>query len=119
MACQRDARRAAPPVDPRSAEARTRGLFDNPAPSYQAAHWGKKAKGRKGLDFGDPRKGPVVGLGELVSVTYGTIKGGDNAMTDYTHTFKAGERPILCYGREGRLFIAGGTYRIEKRGIVG
>jgi hypothetical protein len=89
-------------------------------PTYKEAHWGKKPKGARTLDAPDPRQGPLSALGELVEVTYGTIKTGDTSMTNYTHTFTTTEgRPTLAYNRRGRLLILGGGYTMEKRGIVG
>jgi hypothetical protein len=89
-------------------------------PTYKEAHWGKKPKGAKTLDAPDPKQGPLAALGELVEVTYGTIKTGDTSTTNYTHTFTLKEgRPTLAYNRKGRLLILGGGYTMEKRGIVG
>lgn len=95
----------------------------NPTPpSYAAAHWGLDPKKVSKLTIPDPRdnraKG-MRGLGELVSVTYMTKKGGDTAMVDYVHPFER-TKPVLCYGsKDGRLYIAGGSYRVTSRGIVG
>jgi hypothetical protein len=90
-----------------------------PPPTYREAHWGKTKGTRPTLDVPDPHLEALVELGELVSVVYGTIKGGDTGLTDYEHTFER-KRPMLCYGaKTGRLYVAGGTYRMRKRGIVG
>jgi hypothetical protein len=97
------------------------GRRRNPPPSYREAHWGIGAKRSDVFDVGNPKDNrTLIALGELVAVTYGTVKGGDgNRMTDYVHTFER-KRPMLCYGsKDGLLYVAGGDYTVQKRGIVG
>jgi len=77
----------------------------------------------------DPNHGALVVLGALESVTYSTKKGGEDQgkLTDYVHKF--GERlPWLAFhvcelGKKcpshGKLVVAGGSYRVTERGIVG
>lgn len=87
---------------------------------YKALHWG---------DVGpvdsftvdrvpNPRSGTPVMLGELVEVVYRTAKGGDG-WSDYEHRFRATDRPSLIVTADGGLAIVGGSYRVEKRGIIG
>lgn len=92
----------------------------NPAPSYKESHWGRLAGGQMSLHVGDPRtNGKLVGYGELIEVVYLTQKGRDKGPTEYQHKFRR-ELPILSYGnRDGRLYVAGGSYKCEARGIVG
>jgi hypothetical protein len=100
------------------------------APSYAASHWGIKPRTSRGttMDVPDPNvniraakvsgKPPFVELGTLVSIVYCTSKQGDPDLTEYEHKFEH-EHPVLCYGRkDGRLYIVGGTYTMEPRGIV-
>jgi hypothetical protein len=100
-------------VDPRVAKALAK---------YREVHWGVKGKGALSVDVPDPflvGEVPVV-LGELVSVTYGTIKGGDGKIVNYEHAFGKRGRglPLLAFNSSG-LLIAGGDYTVNFRGIVG
>lgn len=68
-------------------------------------------------------KGELVGLGALTAVEYATTKGRDGASV-YRHDFADGEGgslllPVLCISSDRRLVIAGGTYTVNTRGIVG
>jgi hypothetical protein len=94
---------------------------ENPRPpTYTEAHWGlepSKSEKMTVAEPGDNKK--LIAWGELVAVTYGTRKGNDPRLVDYTHTFSR-QRPMLCYGsKDGRLFIVGGDYTATERGIVG
>lgn len=97
--------------------------------SYERFHWGEEPEG---LDLVyvppiDPRV-PLYRLGELVSVTYETTKGGGKVF-HWVHEFSPKDpdgRPVLCcvpdgpQGPEsGGLVIADGTYEVTERGIVG
>lgn len=96
-------------------------LVPNPAPpTYKEAHWGEESTWSGELDVGDPRRNRSIrGYGTLLSVVYLTRKGGDADLTEYEHKF-ASKRPVLGYGsRDGRLYVAGGSYRCDARGIVG
>lgn len=85
--------------------------------SYKKTHWGNKG--------GDPVRelrvadvsGPVTMLGTLELVEYFTDKRGDGPSV-YYHDF-SDEKPILAYDRRGLLVVAGGTYEVTERGIVG
>lgn len=62
-------------------------------------------------------------IGEVVSIAYRTAKGMDGFDTSrpYEHKFgeDAGVRPVLLYDAlNQRLGLAGGSYRVEGRGIV-
>lgn len=89
-------------------------------PTYREAHWGISPTRRDRYDVPDPRDNTkMLELGEFVVATYGTKKGKDRRLTDYFHTFER-KRPMLCYGDvDGKLYVVGGDYRVEDRGIVG
>lgn len=59
----------------------------------------------------------LVNIGTFEEVTYRSDKF-DGQMRSYTHKFK-NERPRLCAGADGRLYIVGGDYVITERGIEG
>ena len=99
------------------AVAKRRAPKANPAPSYEASHWGEFGKGGASMMTIPEPEGCVL-LGELVEVIYKTKKGGDEKRVEYRHTFK-GPRPKLVYNRRGKLLIADGRYRVTERGIVG
>jgi hypothetical protein len=95
----------------------------NPTPpSYKGTHWGIASTKSTTLDVPDPRANRAKGLiqlGVLVSIVYLTEKGGDGELVEYEHKFDA-THPRLAYGsKDGKLYIAGGSYRVESRGIVG
>jgi len=88
---------------------------------YRVTHWGLGGeKATRSLECVDVcREGPLVELGQLVSVVYLTRKLGDRGPTEYEHDF-SGSLPVLAYSGEGkRLVVAGGSYRVTPRGIVG
>ena len=87
---------------------------------YVIAHWGEPGDAPdRTLECADPDEKHYVVLGELTSCTYETIKRGDDEPTWYEHEFDP-PRPILCYSpRTKRLLIAGGSYTVNRRGIVG
>jgi hypothetical protein len=91
-------------------------------PTYKSSHWGIDSKKDLSLLVPTPHKShPMVGLGELVSVVYLTQKGGDGGLTEYEHKFEK-RRPVLAYALDKgrtRLFVAGGSYTVTRRGIVG
>ncbi len=88
---------------------------------YRASHWGLsgEANTRK-LVAPDPRHGVATLLGELVAVTYCTMKLGDSEPTNYEHDFGTRGKglPWLAYNDTG-LLILGGAYAVTYRGIVG
>jgi hypothetical protein len=94
---------------------------------YKRIHWG--AAGRGELAGGGVAPGPFRDRGPCLAITYTTKKGTDAAPVDYVHAFE-GERPRIvehvCRGgcastcaARGALALHGGSYRLEKRGIVG
>lgn len=90
---------------------------------YRITHWGAgPRKGWELLECAEPSSGPLVALGELVSVTYRTVKASDGCPPEgceYTHDF-SGKMPLLAFSIDGkRLVVAGGSYRVGARGIVG
>ncbi|MGA8138722.1 MAG: hypothetical protein WCA48_31855 [Pseudomonas gingeri] len=92
----------------------------NPPPSYRASHWGKNPGKVTDLNIPAPRDNrKMIGLGELVQVVYLTTKGGDSGPTEYVHKFER-RLPVLAYGdHDGKLYVAGGSYKVSSRGIVG
>jgi hypothetical protein len=85
---------------------------------FRKTHWGLSGeKKTRLLRTGNPEAGTLVELGDLVEIVYRTRKLGDAGPQEYQHKF-ARTLPVLAY-HEDRLFICGGTYRIEWRGIVG
>lgn len=92
--------------------------FERARRKYLATHWGRSGPAQlRRLRVADPFDDPPVELGELVAVLYRTRKGTDSELVDYDHGFKR-TRPRLCFN-DGGLIIAGGSYRVTWRGIVG
>lgn len=100
---------------------------------YRRTHWGAEPFGR--VSGGGVGVGPWVLLGEGFSITYTTKKGSDAASTDYVHLWGEGgprtfTRPKIVEhackggcrtscGASGAIAIAGGSYAVSSRGIVG
>lgn len=85
--------------------------------SYRAHHWGLQGKpSARALRVADVSK-PCTDMGELFAVEYLTEKG-DDGPSLYRHEFES-KLPILAFDAAGLLLIAGGSYTVEKRGIVG
>jgi hypothetical protein len=87
---------------------------------YEVDHWGRRGPRPSAKDYAtaDPSK-VCVELGKLVRIVYRTRKGNDVELTDYDHAF-ARPYPVLAFEPgAGLLLIAGGSYRVEPRGIVG
>jgi len=86
---------------------------------YRDLHWGirpsKVARERR------PHAGPALAaLGRLDVVEYSTTKKGDGPST-YRHKFgeEGGKRPRLAVDPKTRdLHIVGGSYAVEREGIV-
>lgn len=89
-------------------------------PSYEEAHWGRPVNQSRVMrvhEPGDNKK--LIGLGPIVSIVYLTQKGSDPDLTEYEHTFKASNPPLLAYGSDdGELYIVGGAKYMTKHGIV-
>jgi len=93
--------------------------------SYRETHWGRGGRGKMISGSVWSGRPPLVLEGEVVSVTYTTLKGTDRKSTDYEHAFGEGAskgtrvvRPTLAKGGE-HLVLLGGTYVVTYRGIVG
>jgi len=65
-------------------------------------------------------KGDMFKLGEIAQINYLASKdeGKDTVEAEYYHRFE-GELPVLAADEDGKLFVIGGSYDIEPRGIVG
>ena len=89
-------------------------------PSYVESHWGKKPTLQASCPVQEPRdNAKLIGLGVLHSVVYVTKKGGDYGDVEYEHKFDESDAPLLAYGdKDGRLYIVGGGYTVEKHGII-
>lgn len=107
---------------PRSALAvsreRSPGTVAQRAPSYRGTHFGHGGT-TPTLEAvcGDPRDA-LRPIGTLAGVVYRTTKAGDPPESPYRHEFES-TRPFLAYDRYGLYVIAGGSYRVTWRGIVG
>lgn len=99
---------------------RITGTVDKAIDTYERVHWGIEAKRIQSSTAADPQAEVLTVLGDLVEVRYATKKGGDRGLTRYDHEF-SGKLPQLCFAEEqgGRLVIAGGSYTVSSRGIVG
>lgn len=100
---------------------------------YARTHWGKQGRGDvRGGGLAPP---PFVDLGPAVAITYTTAKGADRALVDYVHPFGEGSSRRCIFPRvlehrcaggcrascaaRGTIALAGGSYVVEDRGIVG
>jgi len=95
--------------------------------AYVRTHWGEVgAWERRQSVIVDGRHGELVVLGVLERVVYATVKGGDDDIVDYDHAFES-TKPLLVFHvcdrakckERGKVTIAGGSYRVTARGIVG
>lgn len=97
-----------------------------PSDEYKRTHWGEAPA--KHFVGAAPRIASLAEVGPIARIVYTTRKGGDPAgeIVDYDHKF-GGTLPTLLVHRchdprcaeVGQLVIAGGTYRVTDRGIVG
>ena len=110
-----------------------RGSTPEEVRAYRRTHWGVRPLGK--VRDGGIAVAPFVVLGRAESITYTTQKGTDRALTDYVHRFGEGARgkweaprvvEHACKGgcakgcrAAGAIALAGGTYRVDTRGIVG
>lgn len=82
-------------------------------------HWGIPARRETAVRV--PHVGAALAeLGQLVAVEYSTNKRGDG-LSVYRHEFgeEGGRKPRLAVDPQTRdLHIVGGSYRVERRGIV-
>ena len=82
--------------------------------AFQDFHWGN-APDRDVRISVEPLAGEVWMLGDLISVTYETDKGGERAW--WVHDFD--RPPVLAASSPRQLIICPGNYRVTPRGIVG
>lgn len=96
-----------------------RRLPGRAAALYEDLHWGIPSRRRRMVR--PPHVGAALtDLGQLEAVEYSTNKKGDGP-SNYRHEFgeEGGRRPRLAVDPESRdLHIVGGSYRVERRGIV-
>lgn len=86
--------------------------------NYTKYHWGVDPDKLILLDKRIIIPSNLIMLGVLKGVLYQTTKKGDNPNTVYMHTFKD-PCPYLASDEKMRnLYIIGGSYKIEPRGIV-
>ena len=84
---------------------------------YKGFHWGLDPDVVDVIETPGRWPDVLVALGELEAVIYRTTKGREKAA--FIHDF-GGSLPILAMDPEtDHLYIVGGDYRIEDRGIVG
>jgi hypothetical protein len=84
---------------------------------YAKFHWGEEAETLVRASAPAVEPGEVLAvLGELSEIAYDGSKGGEWAR--WQHDFKA-TKPVLASTASGRLVIVGGSYKINRRGIVG
>lgn len=103
-------------VDARTQRRNPKRKQRNNPPSYEDFHWGLPVDRIDHYEVEFPDDGAeLVALGELVSVTYFTQKGTEEA--EYTHDFED-PVPVLTYSPNGLLIIIGGGYRISAEGII-
>lgn len=87
----------------------------NAADDYRGFHWGERSEHVSMCEH--PLVEPVMHkLGDLVEVTYEASKAGE--LCHWVHPFE-NPRPVLAYGDSGNLWILGGRYTVNRRGIVG
>jgi hypothetical protein len=88
---------------------------------YERTHWGLPGAGDELAGTLIAGSAPTVGVS--TRITYTTRKGDDPALVDYVHRWGEGasgvwEAPVIvCQGE--RVALAGGTYKVNDRGIVG
>lgn len=85
---------------------------------YEDFHWGVLPDKVYVVDFEMPKNNVVVVLGLLKGVIYETKKGNDKKPVEYIHAFEPPYPLLCCDVNKKQLYIIGGSYRIEKRGIV-
>jgi hypothetical protein len=84
---------------------------------YERFHWGNEPEEVTVVSAPVLMPGEVlVQLGELAEIAYDADKGGELAR--WVHPFED-ERPVLAFSSSGRLHIVGGSYTVDRRGIVG
>lgn len=88
---------------------------------YRATHWGQEGRGE--LRDGAIVSGSCAVWGVGTRITYTTKKGEDRELVDYVHDWGEGAtsawEPPLVVRHGAKFALAGGTYRVDTRGIVG
>lgn len=85
---------------------------------YDDLHWGEPANKVERKRVSRPPK-VATKLGELVSVTYETSKGGELAQWQHEFGEEGGQRPDLVVDpKTRRLHIVGGSYDVQSAGII-
>jgi len=86
--------------------------------NYNRYHWGRNPDQLILIDKRIIIPSNLVELGILRGVLYQTSKKGDPDNTIYIHTFKDPCPYLVCDSDMKNLYIIGGSYKIEDRGIV-
>lgn len=99
----------------------TRAARGSEKSRYKATHWGQEGRGE--LQNGAIVTGSCKVWGVGTRITYTTKKGEDRELVDYVHEWGEGatgewEAPLVV-SHGTRYALAGGTYRVDTRGIVG
>lgn len=99
----------------------TRAARSSETSRYKRTHWGQE--GRGALVGGAILTGSCKVWGVGTRITYTTKKGDDRELVDYVHDWGEGAtsawEPPLVVAHGTRFALAGGTYRVDTRGIVG
>jgi len=91
---------------------------------YEKFHWGIPSRRIIEAELEIPTADArgvrhMVALGYLRGLIYQSAKEGEKKDQNYIHALEP-VLPLLCTDEDGlRLFIVGGDYRVEPRGIVG
>lgn len=91
---------------------------------YEKFHWGIPSRKIIQTELEIPKADAqgirhMVALGYLRGLIYQSTKEGEKKDQNYIHALEPA-LPLLCTDEDGlRLFIVGGDYRVEPRGIVG
>ena len=92
--------------------------IENANKEYEKYHWGLAPDSLVVLDKRIIIPSTLVMLGVLRGVLYQTTKKGDNPNTVYLHTFKDPCPYLTADAKMRNLYMVGGSYKIEPRGIV-
>lgn len=109
-----------PVIDRSQQDRMRRRLWRNGAETYPIQEVADYVGGRQARykQWHDPSL-QVQAIGPLTHIVYRTEKQGDG-LSDYIHEMgeEGGHPPYLCVDSFGCLWIAGGTYDVEDRGVV-
>ena len=85
---------------------------------YEKFHWGNQPDNMIAAAAPTVQEGEILtALGPLIMVTYEATKGRGKPAW-WEHSFED-QLPVLAYTQAGRLVIVGGSYTVNRRGIVG